>query len=417
MAAVNEHVLSVSDVNKRIKALIDSDRALSDICVRGELSNYKSYPSGHRYFSLKDEEGVLRGVMFKGDAMKLKFRPDNGMKVLVFGRVAVYPRDGQYQLYASEMIPDGVGELYAAFEQLKKKLGDMGYFDPARKRALPKYPERICIITSSAGAAVRDMLRILKKRWPAAEINILPVRVQGEEAPGEIAEAIEYACKHSLGEFIITGRGGGSMEDLWAFNDERVADAIFRSTLPVISAVGHEPDFTISDFVSDLRAATPSNAAELCVPDGDEIRLQLERIAASMRSSVAGRVRLAKRHYDSIASRGVLTSPIGYLRERKQRLLSIEASVAASIEHRLLRERSEIGRIAASLDALSPLKVLARGYAVATNATGKAIRSPREVSAGEKLTLRLSEGKLSVKVEGIRKKKAAEQPAEQLSFD
>ena len=258
---MDNHVFTVTEVNNLVKLLLDNEPMLQNVCVRGELSNYKMYPSGHHYFTLKDPEGAIRCVMFKGSAMKLRFRPENGMKVVVTGRVTVFPRDGAYQLYCNTMIPEGVGDLAVAFEQLKAKLYAEGLFDPAHKKPLPAYPERIAIVTSSAGAAVHDMIRILRRRYPIAKVILLPVRVQGAEAPPEIAGAIRYADKWRIGDVIITGRGGGSMEDLWAFNDERVARAIYQCETPVISAVGHEPDVTISDFVADARASTPSTAA------------------------------------------------------------------------------------------------------------------------------------------------------------
>ena len=268
---MDNHVFTVTEVNNLVKLLLDNEPMLQNVCVRGELSNYKMYPSGHHYFTLKDPEGAIRCVMFKGSAMKLRFRPENGMKVVVTGRVTVFPRDGAYQLYCNTMIPEGVGDLAVAFEQLKAKLYAEGLFDPAHKKPLPAYPERIAIVTSSAGAAVHDMIRILRRRYPIAKVILLPVRVQGAEAPPEIAGAIRYADKWRIGDVIITGRGGGSMEDLWAFNDERVARAIYQCETPVISAVGHEPDVTISDFVADARASTPSNAAEIAVPDQGEL--------------------------------------------------------------------------------------------------------------------------------------------------
>ena len=282
---MDNHVFTVTEVNNLVKLLLDNEPMLQNVCVRGELSNYKMYPSGHHYFTLKDPEGAIRCVMFKGSAMKLRFRPENGMKVVVTGRVTVFPRDGAYQLYCNTMIPEGVGDLAVAFEQLKAKLYAEGLFDPAHKKPLPAYPERIAIVTSSAGAAVHDMIRILRRRYPIAKVILLPVRVQGAEAPPEIAGAIRYADKWRIGDVIITGRGGGSMEDLWAFNDERVARAIYQCETPVISAVGHEPDVTISDFVADARASTPSNAAEIVVPDQAELlrwlRVAGERMAQS----------------------------------------------------------------------------------------------------------------------------------------
>ena len=268
---MEQHIFGVTEVNNLVKLLLDNEPMLQNICVRGELSNYKMYPSGHHYFTLKDPEGALRCVMFKGSAMRLRFRPENGMKVLVTGRVTVFPRDGAYQLYCNTMTPEGAGDLAVAFEQLKARLYAEGLFDPAHKKPLPPYPEKIAIVTSSAGAAVHDMIRILRRRYPIAKVILLPVRVQGAEAPPEIAGAIRYANRWKVGDLIITGRGGGSMEDLWAFNDERVARAIYDCETPVISAVGHEPDVTISDFVADARASTPSNAAEIAVPDQVEL--------------------------------------------------------------------------------------------------------------------------------------------------
>ena len=261
-------VYTVAQVNSYIKAAMDKDPILSGLFIRGEISNFKTYPSGHSYFSLKDEGGSIRCVMFRREASRLRFRPENGMKVIAFGRITVFPRDGQYQLYCGELTPEGAGDLHVAFEQLKEKLFREGLFDASHKKPLPRYPERIALVTSPAGAALRDMLRILGARYPLASVVLLPVRVQGAGAPEEIAAALRYASVHRIADLVITGRGGGSIEDLWAFNEEIVARAIYDCKIPVISAVGHEPDVTIADFVADLRAATPSNAAELAVPDG-----------------------------------------------------------------------------------------------------------------------------------------------------
>ena len=283
---MEQKVLSVGQLNDYIKTRLDGDPHLRNVAIRGELSNYKMYPSGHHYFTLKDETGAVKCVMFKSSAARLRFRPENGMKVIAMGSVTVYVRDGVYQLYCTGLVLDGIGDLYAAFEQLKAKLGAQGLFDPAHKQPLPKFPGTIGIVTSSAGAAVHDMLRILRKRYPLTSVKLLPVRVQGAEAPAEIAGAIYYANQHKLADLLIVGRGGGSMEDLWCFNDEMVARAIFESKIPVISAVGHEPDVTISDFVADLRAATPSNAAELAVPDQDALRQTLDEMQNAMAVAV-----------------------------------------------------------------------------------------------------------------------------------
>ena len=298
-----DHIYAVSEVNGLIKDLIDGTPQLSGLYIRGELSNYKIYPSGHHYFTLKDGQSALRCVMFKSSAMKLRFRPENGMQAVVFGRISVFPRDGAYQLYCTQLSPDGVGDLYVAFEQLKQKLQQEGLFDPAHKKPLPPYPQRIAIVTSGAGAAVHDMIRILRRRYPIARVLLLPVRVQGAEAPPEIVGAIRYADRWKIGDVIITGRGGGSMEDLWAFNDERVARAIYASEIPVISAVGHEPDVTISDYVADRRASTPSNAAEIAVPDMAELLRYLRGTENGMAQSVLHRL---EREDEAYKSYGVL---------------------------------------------------------------------------------------------------------------
>ncbi len=283
-------ILTPSQVGQYIKGFMDRDRVLSGLLVRGELSNYKMYPSGHHYFTLKDGEGALRCVMFRGDAASLRFHPQNGMQVIAAGRVTVFPRDGQYQLYCVRLTPEGAGDLAVAFEQMKARLLQEGLFDRAHKRPLPRIPGRIALVTSPAGAAVRDMLRILGARWPIAQIRVLPVRVQGEGAAEEIAAAIRWADRHAAADLIITGRGGGSMEDLWAFNEEPVARAIYDCTIPVISAVGHEPDVTIADFAADLRAATPSNAAELAVPDQNEVYAALQALGGAMDSATTRRL-------------------------------------------------------------------------------------------------------------------------------
>ncbi|NLL34204.1 MAG: exodeoxyribonuclease VII large subunit [Clostridiales bacterium] len=399
---LNENrIYTVSDVNMYIKQVLDSDRALFDIYIKGEISNYKTYPSGHHYFTLKDEGGVLKSVMFRSDAQRLVFRPENGMKVIVRGRITVYPRDGQYQLYAKEMIADGVGALYIAFEQLKKKLEAKGYFSEDRKRPLPRYPRRICLITSSAGAAVRDMIRILKKRFPISEVNLLPVRVQGEEAPAEISDALDYANLYKLGDVIITGRGGGSIEDLWAFNDERVAMAIYRSAIPVVSAVGHEPDFTIADFVADLRAATPSNAAELVVPDIDELLVRLKNVEARMATLVDRTLRVSRQRLNALAERRVLQTPMQYVHDRRMQLDKVSGELASASQRYLSLRNERFGRLASTLDAISPLKVLGRGYAIATDDRGAVVKSADDVSTGTSLNIFLGKGSLSCTVTSV----------------
>ena len=395
---MSQNVLSISQLNEYIRGRMDSDPLLAQVAVRGEISNYKLYPSGHHYFTLKDESSALKCVMFKGNAMRLRFRPENGMKVIAMGKVSVFPRDGAYQLYCSAMAMDGIGDLYAAFEQLKRKLDSQGLFDPAHKKPLPKLPGTIGIITSSAGAAVHDMLRILRKRYPLSQVRLLPVRVQGAEAPGEIAAAIRYANYWHLADLLIVGRGGGSIEDLWAFNDERVAYAIYESEIPVISAVGHEPDVTISDFVADLRAATPSNAAELAVPDQDALRQNLDSITASMVFSLNRQIKSAQKHLDVLSQSPALRSPDGYLLQREKGLELLKNRLASAHNQNITRKEQQFIASVSKLDAMSPLKVLSRGYAMAQNQNGEVVRSINQIELGERITVRLSDGNLSATV-------------------
>ena len=392
------HIYTVSQVNQYIKSLLDRDRELTALYVRGEISNYKAYPSGHHYFSLKDGEGAIRCVMFKREAMSLRFRPENGMKVIAFGRVAVFPRDGQYQLYCTSLTPEGVGDLHLAFEQLKQKLYGEGLFDPAHKKPIPKFPKRIALITSSAGAAVRDMLRILGARWPMAEVFLLPVRVQGAEAPGEICAAIAWANQHQVADLIITGRGGGSMEDLWAFNDENVARTIYHSAIPVISAVGHEPDVTIADFVADLRAATPSNAAELAVPDQNEVAVWLRQMEGRLAQAMGRKLESARKDLDRAARCRALQDPMNYVDDKRMVLDYQREKLAAGLNAALNRERQRFGQLASKLDALSPLKVLGRGYAIPRKADGGVVRSVADVAPGDPLKLRVADGEISCQV-------------------
>ncbi|OUO15330.1 exodeoxyribonuclease VII large subunit [Flavonifractor sp. An4] len=392
------HIYTVSQVNQYIKSLLDRDRELTALYVRGEISNYKAYPSGHHYFSLKDGEGAIRCVMFKREAMSLRFRPENGMKVIAFGRVAVFPRDGQYQLYCTSLTPEGVGDLHLAFEQLKQKLYAEGLFDPSHKKPIPKFPKRIALITSSAGAAVRDMLRILGARWPMAEVFLLPVRVQGAEAPGEICAAIAWANRHQVADLIITGRGGGSMEDLWAFNDENVARTIYHSAIPVISAVGHEPDVTIADFVADLRAATPSNAAELAVPDQNEVAVWLRQMEGRLAQAMGRKLESARKDLDRAARCRALQDPMNYVDDKRMVLDYQREKLAAGLNAALNRERQRFGQLASKLDALSPLKVLGRGYAIPRKADGGVVRSVADVAPGDPLKLRVADGEISCQV-------------------
>ena len=394
-----ETILSPSQVSGYIKSWMDRDRLLSGLLVRGELSNYKMYPSGHHYFTLKDSQGALRCVMFRGDAASLRFRPENGMQVIAAGRITVFPRDGQYQLYCVRLTPEGAGDLHVAFEQLKEKLLREGLFDQAHKRPLPAYPRRIALITSPAGAAVRDMLRILGARYPLAQVRVLPVRVQGEGAAEEIAAALDWANLHQAADLIITGRGGGSMEDLWAFNEECVARAIYRSQIPVISAVGHEPDVTIADFVADLRAATPSNGAELAVPDQNELYAWLDGLAKRLEKGTGSLLARRRKDLERLGRSRMLTDPGAYFRDRRLLLDYQGQRLGHGAGQILSRARERLARDSAALDAMSPLKVLGRGYSIARNENGTLIASVKDAAPGERLELSLSDGSLACRVE------------------
>ena len=392
-------IFEVSQINEYLRQRFEADEFLGSLLIRGELSNYKIYPSGHHYFTLKDSQSAIRCVMFKGIAMRLRFRPETGMKVIAGGRIAVFPRDGAYQLYCTNLTPDGVGDLHVAFEQLKAKLQAEGLFDPSHKKPLPRYPGTIAIITSSAGAAVHDMLRILRKRYPLTKVLLLPVRVQGVEAPAELCGAIRYVNRWDLADLIITGRGGGSLEDLWAFNDEMLARTIYESRIPVISAVGHEPDVTISDYVADLRAATPSNAAELAVPDREELIRQLRSMASAMGAHLAKQVKVNRQRLSTLAAARPLQSPTAYLDERRLLLDSIQRRLCAAQQQALAKNRQRCVRLTAALDAMSPLKVLTRGYAMAQTEGGQLLRQVEQVRSGDRFTLQLSDGRIRASVE------------------
>ena len=397
---MTNQVLSITQINDYIRGLMDRDAALSGVYVRGEISNYKVYPSGHHYFTLKDESSALKCVMFRSNTMRLRFRPENGMKVIAGGKVSVYPRDGAYQLYCTSMISDGVGDLHVAFEQLKAKLAAQGLFAQEHKKWLPQFPGTIGIVTSSAGAAVHDILRILRKRFPLSRVRLLPVRVQGAEAPDEISAAIHYANAYKLVDVLIVGRGGGSIEDLWAFNDERVAHAIYQSDIPVISAVGHEPDVTISDYVADLRAATPSNAAELVVPDQNVIRQTLDSITAAMSASLTKQIKNARHHLKVLSESSSLQSPQGYIDRRRTDLQLLQERMIRFEKDLLDANRRRYLTSIAKLDAMSPLKVLTRGYAMAHTVDGEMVRSVNDVNAGDTLAVRVGDGRILTTVEG-----------------
>ena len=391
-------VYGVTQVNQYIKGRLDADELLSGLLIRGEISNYKRYPSGHHYFSLKDAQGALRCVLFRGDALRLRFQPANGMEVVAFGRITVFPRDGQYQLYCTELFPNGLGALNEAYERLKEKLRLEGLFDESAKRPLPRYPKKIALVTSPAGAAVRDMLRILKARWPMAAVLLAPVRVQGDGAADEIAGAIHALNNRSDIDLIIAGRGGGSLEDLWAFNEETVARAIYVSNIPVISAVGHEPDVTIADYAADLRAATPSNGAELAVPDCREVSGQLAALRRRMARAESARLLGERERLARLMQSRALRSMAAPIQDRRMLLEDTRRRMAAALEGKTVAFRGELARLCAALDAMSPLRVLARGYAIALDSQGRGIGSVSRVEPGADIAVRLSDGILKCTV-------------------
>lgn len=395
---MSQQILTITQINEYIRTMMDRDTLLSTVAVKGEISNYKVYPSGHHYFTLKDNGAALKCVMFRGNAVKLRFHPDNGMQVVAMGKISVYPRDGAYQLYCTGLLLDGVGDLYAAFEQLKTKLAAEGLFDPAHKQPIPRFPKTIGIVTSAAGAAVHDMLRILNKRYPIVRIRLLPVRVQGAEAPAEIVAAIRYANRYKLADLLIVGRGGGSIEDLWAFNDEKVAYAIYQSEIPIISAVGHEPDVTISDYVADMRAATPSNAAELAVPDQEAIRQNMDSMLSNISTAFLRQLKAYRQHLSMLSASPAMQSPFAYFKQRENTLKLLENRLISAENQIIHYHNKQFLTNTAKLDALSPLKVLTRGYAMVQSDDGSVVRSVAQVAPGDNIHIKVSDGSVSAAV-------------------
>ena len=397
---------SVSQVNEYVKMLLEGNPNLSDLWVQGEISGAKLYASGHLYFSLKDPDSVISAVMFKNSLMRMDFDPENGMKVLVHGRVSAYPPRGQYQFIADRMIPDGAGALAVAFEQLKAKLGAEGLFDPARKRPLPTHPKRIGVVTSPSGAAVHDIIRVAKKRCPSTEILIFPSLVQGAEAPAYLRGGIQYfnAVKDDPEQgvdLIIIGRGGGSAEDLWGFNDERLARTVAASAIPVVSAVGHEVDFTICDFVADLRAATPSAAAELSLPDKEDLLRQVASLATRLTAVQTTRLKRYRTQLDRLAASRVLTSPEGVYRLRREGVEGLSKRLDLAVNRHLTSKRQSMERVVTGLSALNPLAVLGRGYALVQTEEGRVVPSAAKLTVGDRVTLRFADGSAKVAVEEI----------------
>lgn len=392
-------VLSITQINYFLKSLIEGDGRLTDIYASGEISNFTDhYRSGHLYFSLKDEKSVIKAVMFSGAARRLRFRPKDGMRVIVRGRVSVYEPSGQYQFYVEEMQPDGLGALSLAFEQMKEKLSKEGLFSEEYKKPIPRFPQRVGIITSPTGAAVQDMLNILSRRWPAAELVFCPVLVQGDGAPKQLIDAVRLMNEKDAADVILIGRGGGSAEDLAAFNDEGLARAIFASHIPVISAVGHETDFTICDFVADLRAPTPSAAAELAVPDGAEVRMQLDMLTQRMRQAEESLLNYNRQMLDTVASARVLREPEALLLTQRQQLESVMQRLKAAGKNRTMMAVAQLTELSGRLDAMSPLKVLSRGYAILSHEDGNMVSAVRDIEPGEVLSAKLSDGTLRVSV-------------------
>lgn len=394
-------VLTVSQVNQYVKLLLDGDETLQYLWVRGEISNFKRhYASGHLYFSLKDADGLIRAVMFRSAADKVRFTPADGMKVLARGRVSAFPRDGQYQLYVEEMQPDGMGALYLAYEQLRAKLASEGLFDAARKKPLPKYPERIGIITSATGAAIHDMITVTGRRFPAAELYLYPSQVQGPEAPRQLIGALSYFNRTKSVDVIIIGRGGGSLEDLWAFNNETLARAVAASEIPVISAVGHESDFTICDFAADLRAATPSAAAELSVPSAAQLLEGLSGTRQSMDRALVRKIDGLRQKLKVLASGRALSAPIHLVNDRRMTLAFMEEKLDTLTDRKLADLCGSFAALCGKLDSLNPLSVLSRGYAAVLNEDSGIVKSVKDVHPGERVRIRFCDGETGAVIDG-----------------
>lgn len=387
-----DDVYSVSQVNKLMKALVEGERRFANIQVRGEISNFKRYSSGHCYFTLKDAGGVLKAVMFKTAARTLRFEPQNGDTVIAVGRISVYERDGVYQLYTDLMIPEGTGDLMLAFEQLKQKLLNEGLFDESRKKQLPVNPKTVGIITSPSGAAVRDLITVSRRRNKGIKLLLYPVRVQGKEAPAEIAHAIEFINRNKMADVLIVGRGGGSIEELWAFNEEQTVRAVAASEIPVVSAVGHETDFTLTDFAADKRAATPSQAAEIVVADANAYLNSVAELEKRLKNTVLKRLALSETTLERLQNSLALSNPQRMLEGRMQRFDFALVRLEQVFNAALTQKQHSCGVLAAKLDALSPLTVLARGYSVTENTDGKIIRSIADVRWGDEIVTQVGDG-------------------------
>ena len=398
----NTLVLSVSQLNRYIKMNFDADENLANIFISGEISNFTNhYRTGHLYFTLKDDSSAVRAVMFNSSAKRLKFMPEDGMKVIARGRVSVYEASGQYQLYVDDMQPDGVGALNLAYEQLKEKLQKEGLFSELHKKPLPPYPEKVGVITSPTGAAVRDIINVLGRRFPYAEIVFCPVLVQGDGAHLQLTDAVNMFNSERAADVIIIGRGGGSIEDLWEFNDEGLARAVYNSEIPVISAVGHETDFTICDFVADMRAPTPSAAAELAVPDANELQYALSALKNRMFLNVSSGIADRRSRLEYLTSKGVLKSPDEMLSNRSQRLDTAFSKMLSSYENRIGGKKVEFISAATALSKLDPMSVLMRGFAFVSDKSGKNVYSSQALAKGDKINVRFHDGSAVCEVKEI----------------
>ena len=396
--------LSVTQLNEFIKNLIDNTAQLNHVYVKGEISNFKNhYGTGHFYFTLKDDGGLIRAVMFRSSASKLKFMPENGMRVVLHGRVSAFVRDGQYQLYADSMEPDGVGALYIAYEQLKKRLEGEGLFDPARKKPLPKIPTRVGIITSATGAAVRDMIHVAGRRFPFAKLILYPSLVQGPGAAAQLIEGVQYFNRTASVDVIILGRGGGSIEDLWAFNDETLARTVAASRIPVISAVGHETDFTICDFVADRRAPTPSAAAEIALPETAELKRKINNIISREYAVLTQIIARRREHLTRLAQSRGLTSPRNVIDDKRMNVAALTERLALSQSNALMIRQAQLKAIAGKMEALNPLSVLSRGYSAVYGEDGTIIKHTEQLNPGASVTFRLSDGEADAQIREVRR--------------
>lgn len=397
-----ENAMTVSELNTFIKSMFDSNRLLTSVYVRGEISNFTNHRSGHLYFSLKDADGQIRAVMFRSSAMKLKFLPENGMKVTVHGSITVFPRDGSYQIYVTSIQPDGVGALYLAYEQMKGRLEAEGLFDEAHKKDIPEFPAKIGVITSPTGAAVRDIINVIGRRYPLADIYLYPALVQGDGAEESLIAGIDYFDKSKLVDTVIIGRGGGSIEDLWAFNSEALARRIFECRVPVISAVGHETDFTICDFVSDLRAPTPSAAAEISVPDIRELMMRIDGYYDRLDRALSVMLNKKREKLDLLASSGALRSVSAFMAPLNEKVSALSKNAELAFMKLLDAKKHRFAASLGKLEALNPISVLARGYTI-TEKSGEIVKSALALKEGDELSIRFSDGKASVSVKEIHK--------------